>query len=356
MSKVSLQQLRAASIAHSLFPATSMTEAIARLGFVQADPIRAPAAAQDLILRPRVKNYRAGDLEREYARLEVEEDFLYAYGFLPRNVWRLLHPRRTDKLDKLEKRVLEAVLTNGAMHPRELESRFGAERVVNAWGGYSKATTRALERLQFRGLLRIARREKGVRIYEDAAPYHSPAIEQERLKLLALLVANIFGPCPRKSLQETLNRLRHSVPRPSELRSVIDELLHAGELRGDTFDGLDYVWPATLSFDKLEVPEAVSFLAPFDPLVWDRARFEHWWGWAYRFEAYTPIAKRIRGYYAMPLLYRDSVIGWINITASKGKLSFAPGFVEKRPKEKQFKTLLEQEMQRMETFLDSQPV
>lgn len=355
MSKVSLKQLRKAAVGHSLFPAISINEAIARLGFVQADPIRAPAAAQDLILRPRAQNYRAGDLEREYARLEVEEDFLYAYGFLPRQVWRLLHPRRTEKMDRLEKSVLQAVLANGCMHPRELESCFGSERVVNAWGGYSKATTRALERLHFRGLLRVARREKGVRIYEDASPYHDPAVEHERLKHLALLVANIFGPCPRKSLQEALNRLRHSVPRPLELRSILDELLSEGELSGGTFDDMDYVWPANLRLDRWEAPETVTFLAPFDPVVWDRLRFEHLWGWAYRFEAYTPIAKRIRGYYAMPLLYRDSVIGWINITGSKGKLSFAPGFVEKRPKEKQFKALLDQEMQRMATFLDSRP-
>lgn len=53
----------------------------------------------------------------------------------------------------------------------------------------------------------------------------------------------------------------------------------------------------------------VNFLAPFDPLVWDRRRFEHLWGWSYRFEAYTPPAKRVRGYYAMPLLWGERVIG-----------------------------------------------
>ncbi len=59
-------------------------------------------------------------------------------------------------------------------------------------------------------------------------------------------------------------------------------------------------------------PRRVRFLAPFDPVVWDRRRFEHLWGWPYRFEAYTPSAKRIRGYYAMPLLWCDRVIGWAN--------------------------------------------
>jgi hypothetical protein len=49
--------------------------------------------------------------------------------------------------------------------------------------------------------------------------------------------------------------------------------------------------------------------------VWDRRRFEHLWGWAYRFEAYTPAPKRVRGYYALPLLWRDRVIGWGNLAA-----------------------------------------
>ena len=59
-------------------------------------------------------------------------------------------------------------------------------------------------------------------------------------------------------------------------------------------------------------------LAPFDPLVWDRRRFELFWGWRYRFEAYTPAAKRTLGYYALPLLWRDRVIGWANVTSSRG--------------------------------------
>ena len=63
------------AVARSLFKPTTLPKAIAKLGFVQADPIRAPARAQDLTLRHRVQNYRAGDLERRYARLGVEEDF-----------------------------------------------------------------------------------------------------------------------------------------------------------------------------------------------------------------------------------------------------------------------------------------
>jgi uncharacterized protein len=95
---VSLDQLRRYAIARSLFKPTTLPRAIARLGFVQADPIRAPARAQDLILAHRVKDYRVGDLERRYPRLPIEEAFFIPYGFLPRETLALLHPRRCRRV------------------------------------------------------------------------------------------------------------------------------------------------------------------------------------------------------------------------------------------------------------------
>ncbi|MBV8124258.1 MAG: winged helix DNA-binding domain-containing protein, partial [Paucibacter sp.] len=87
-----LSDLRRYAVARSLFKPTTLPAAISRLGFVQADPIRAPARAQDLTLRLRVKDYRTGDLERRYARLPIEEDYFVNYGFLPRETLQWLHP------------------------------------------------------------------------------------------------------------------------------------------------------------------------------------------------------------------------------------------------------------------------
>ena len=77
-------------------------------------------------------------------------------------------------------------------------------------------------------------------------------------------------------------------------------------------DGADWYWPAGESplSARHEESRGVRLLAPFDPVVWDRMRFEAFWGWAYRFEAYTPASKRKLGYYALPLLWDDQVIGW----------------------------------------------
>ena len=92
--------------------------------------------------------------------------------------------------------------------------------------------------------------------------------------------------------------------------------------------------------------------APFDPGVWDRRRFEQPWGWAYRFEAYTPAAKRVRGHYALPLRWRDQVIGWANASVKGGQLRVACGYVAGRaPRDAAFKAALEEECARMAGFL-----
>src|ERR1700729_3862851 len=90
---LSLDDLRRFAVAHSLFTPTTLKRALHKLGFVQADPIRAPARAQDLMLRHRVKGYRAGDLERNYAKLGIAEDFFINYGFVTNSLQALMHPR-----------------------------------------------------------------------------------------------------------------------------------------------------------------------------------------------------------------------------------------------------------------------
>lgn len=92
---LTLDDLRRFAVGRSLFAPTTLRRALARMGFVQADPIRAPARAQDLILRHRVKarkttsssraeGFRAGDLERSYGSLGIEEDVFVNYGFVTR--------------------------------------------------------------------------------------------------------------------------------------------------------------------------------------------------------------------------------------------------------------------------------
>ena len=96
----------------------------------------------------------------------------------------------------------------------------------------------------------------------------------------------------------------------------------------------------------------VRLLAPFDPVVWDRRRFELLWGWTYRFEAYTPAHRRKLGYYALPLLWHDRVIGWGNLSLRDGALASEFGYVaDKAPRDAAFKAGLDAELARMQAFL-----
>ena len=346
---MNLSKLRVQAVGGSLFPRTSLEEAMDRLGFVQADPIRAPARAQDLILRQRVDGYRAGDLERRYPDLAVDEGYLYAYGFVAPRIGALLHPRQKRALTKREQEVLATVRRTGAVHPRHLEEEFGRKRVVNAWGGYSKETTRALERLHHLGFARVARREGGIRVYE-AAPEVEARPAAERIRGLIVAVAHVLAPVLQPTLHSLVGRLRRSIAPKLDHRKHTQDLLKRGELEASVVDGLTYLWPA--GWLRADEPgDGVRFLAPFDPVVWDRRRFEHLWSWEYRFEAYTPAAKRVRGYYAMPLLWRDSVIGWANARVSRAGLDVELGFVGDRPADPEFVRGLDEEVAALEDFL-----
>jgi uncharacterized protein YcaQ len=347
------RSLTAHAIAHTFFAPRTLALAMHQLGFVQADPIRAPARAQDLILRQRVSGYRAGDLERHYASLDVEEDYLYAYGFLPREAWQLLHPRAlTARMPKLDKAILEAVREAGVVHPRVLDEEFGVARQRNAWGGFSRATKRSLERLHHRGLVRVARREQGVRLYEVTPPAEEVRSPDARLRGLAMLVAGVLAPVSESTLRRIVTRLKRWMPGAAPAKAQLAALMAEGALVRDTLDDVPYLWPVHARAS--EVPRIVRILAPFDPLVWDRARFEQLFGWAYRFEAYTPLAKRVRGYYALPLLWGERVVGWVNARRSDGELDVEIGFHTSRPRERDFTRELDAELARLRTFLSSE--
>jgi hypothetical protein len=358
MKPPTLDDLRRYSIARSLFKPTTLPKAIARLGFVQADPIRAPARAQDLTLRHRVVDYRAGDLERRYPRLGIEEDFFVNYGFLPRDVYALMHPRKarqtwTKARWKQAQAVLDFVRQKGESHPREVDAHFAHGKVTNWFGGSSNASTQLLDGMHYRGLLRIARRDAGIRVYAARESHVGPTSVDETMDRLVDVLVNKYAPLPATTLSRLVMRLAYAVPhwdhaRKTALSRAKARLPHA------TVDGHTWYWSdgEDPRSRRHRVADEVRLLAPFDPVVWDRLRFEILWDWAYRFEAYTPAPKRVRGYYALPLLWRDAVIGWGNLSVVGGKLVSSFGYVRGRaPREPDFRRALDAELARIEEFL-----
>jgi uncharacterized protein YcaQ len=361
---LTMNDLRHYAVARSLFPPTTLKRALHQMGFVQADPIRAPARAQDLILRHRVKNYRAGDLERLYYQLGVEEDFFINYGFVTREVQALMHPRLKSRESpwsfmsagrrKRAQVLLEFVQEKGRVHPRQVEQRFSHGKVTNYWGGSSNATTRLLDAMHYQGLLRIVGRKSGIRVYAAHEHGSAPSDKAERdarIDALADLVIGIYAPLPARSLNMVIRRLRYATPQwEREMPKALVRAKH--RLAHERLDGVDWYWPASEDWSRSDPQKSVRLLAPFDPVVWDRYRFELLWGWQYRFEAYTPVAKRVRGYYAMPLLWRNRVIGWGNLTVADGSLKADFGYADSTPTlDPVFQRELEAELARIRKFL-----
>ncbi len=358
MSGVTLNQLRRYAVARTLFRPTTLATAVRRLGFVQADPIRAPARAQDLILRHRVSGYRAGQLERSYARLPLEEDAFVNYGYLPRDVARLMHPRspRRDWTPEQERdaaEVLEFVRERGVVHPREVAARFRHGRITNWFGGTSNAGTQLLDGMHHRGMLRVHSRVSGTRTYAVAETPDRVVDAVGGLTRLLDLAVGLYAPVARATLGQLASLLKYGAPQWMPARTAV---LTAARNRyaWASVDGHEYCWPADEdpAARRWSPRNTVRLLAPFDPIVWDRRRFAHLWGWEYRFEAYTPAAKRIRGYYALPLQWRDRVVGWGNLAVRGGALTVELGYADGAPPEHPaFSAALDDELDRMVVFL-----
>jgi uncharacterized protein len=357
-----LDDLRAFAVTRSLFPPTTLVRALTRLGFVQADPIRAPARAQDLTLRQRVKGYRAGDLERRYPSLAVEEDFFINYGFLPRPIQELMQPRGLGGWSASRRRraqeLLEFVRAHGIVHPRAVDEHFAHGTVVNYWGGASSATTHLLDAMHYGGMLRVAGREAGIRLYavHDYPPCpRDREGKRARVDALVDVLVGKYAPLPAASLSALVARLRYAIPQwQAELRPALARA--RARLAHAPVDGVEWYWPAGERPTGTSPVGAVHLLAPFDPVVWDRRRFERLWGWAYRFEAYTPQLKRKLGYYALPLLWRDQVIGWGNLAVNRGSLDASFGYVAGAPPaDPSFGRALEEELEGMRRFLTARP-
>ena len=282
---------------------------------------------------------------------------------MTKEVERLMHPRGyasrwPDGRTKRARLLLAFVREHGAVHPRDVDRHFSHGRVTNYWGGSSSATTHLLEAMHYGGWLRVVRRESGIRIYaphEHGAAPNDVAARQAQIDALVDVAVRKYAPVPGASLSYLVRRLRYAAPQwHGELSAALQRArVRLSHVRTD---GVDWYWPADTHLARAgrreAVPDTVRLIAPFDPVVWDRRRFELLWGWAYRFEAYTPIPKRKLGYYALPLLWRDRVIGWGNLSLKNGQLQSDFGYVTGHPpRDRAFARELDAELDRMRVFL-----
>ena len=213
--------------------------------------------------------------------------------------------------------MLEFVRERGEVHPREVEAQFAHGAVRNYWGGSSNATTHLLDGMHYRGLLRVTRRDSGIRVYavrEQTA--RRPPIARRAVRATRRAGrrrrAQIHATAALRACNRLVRRLRYGAP---QLRGELESALARAKRRlaHARVDGIDWYWP------EGEDPKAdrgrdgrprAAARAVRSGRVGPHALRDVLEAGRYRFEAYTPPAKRKLGYYALPLLWRDEVMGW----------------------------------------------
>lgn len=310
-------------------PFADITSALGHLGFVQIDPINVCGRMQDHILRHRVHGYREQDLMRhlhhEGPRLAFEHHLPDSHNLaaLPLDAWpHLQHAMQarqsTDsswsgKLSPEEKKlaaqVLKRIAAEGPLCSQDITSARKAK--THAWDSTTLAKS-TLQKIFFHGRVLIARRD-GLRRYYDLPE-----------NVLPEMVLN----APQPSNEETarwlaflkLRQRRLAILKSAELRLISDEVqplsLQGTSLRLYLLRSDLPLLEQTLSTSE-EAPAPPRLIAPLDPIIYDRRVTETVWDLDYRWEVYVPPQKRVRGYYALPLLHRGQFIGHADLKADR---------------------------------------
>lgn len=305
----------------------SLDEAMERLGYVQLDPLNVCGRMHDLILRNRVAGYGEGDLLRFLHAPERPgfEYFLPDTGVLVayrRSAWpfclRRMRTRRTEsryygRLTRGEERLAGEILAEIAARGPLMSDDFDHQgRAQTAWGSHGRAAKTVLEKLFVHGRVLISERRGFRRVYdlpERVLPAEVLAAkepgEQETLRWAVLLRLRQRRLCSLG--RADLARVEDAV---LPVRLENDSLLYA--LKEDA-ELLERSAEASSSVDG-----GALLLAPLDPVIYDRKLTRLLWDFSYTWEVYTPAAKRVRGYYALPVLSRLELVGHVEPRAERG--------------------------------------
>jgi hypothetical protein len=312
----------------------SVLRVVDRLGSLQFDPLEVAGRNHDLTLLARVAGYRRAWTDALlYDRRALYETFNKMLSLVPtpelpwyRVTWdrhRAAHAGGAfDEHAPLVEELLERIRAGGPLSSTDVEPRAAID-----WYWRPTNQVRALlEALGEAGILAIARREGNRRVYDlterlfppDLLATRVPEHEQLRHKLLSRYRGvGLLGATGEASVfagtgaAEARARLRDELVDRGELLPVRVEGLKGHRfVIADEVGLLDEADRETAAADPI-AGSGAAFLAPLDPLAWDRDLLLRLWDFDYRWEVYVPAAKRRWGYYVLPLLYGDRLVGRI---------------------------------------------
>lgn len=316
-------------------PAADIGTALAHHGFVQIDPINVCGRMHDLILRNRVSGYREGDLMRhvhgsEDAPLPAEKRVAFEHHqpatgnlvvFEPEAWPHLLAVMRartrissawSGRLTKAERALVPQIIAAiNERGPLASDSFSGVGKSRQIWGSATLAKA-TMQKLFFHGELLIAQRKGSRRFYdlpERALPAAFLKLPKPKPKETARWEAHL-----------KLRQRRLALLKRAELAAV-EDLVQPVQLEGAPL--LHCLRTDVALFDAPETPISPKLIAPLDPLIYDRRVTQAVWDFDYTWEVYTPPAKRVRGYYALPVLSDNELVGHVDPKADRPKRKLA---------------------------------
>lgn len=317
-------------------PATtaSVAKLIDRLGFVQLDSINRVERAHHLILGARLDRYRPALLDRlAFEKRRLFEHRTHDAAYIPVGLfpyWKPRFPRHAERLrrsrwfshrlgpdhEKIIAAVRRRLEREGPLRARDFER--GPDRPATGWWDWTPEKT-ALEYLWWTGVVATSSRDGFDKVYDliervlpeahaAPTPEHAALVEWACSSALARLGAATSGELAQFWLAVSPSDAAAWCHRAvSEGRALRVRL--AAEDGGKPKPGVALPDWQRRARRAPEPPPALRLLAPFDPIVRDRKRLARLFGFDYRFEAFTPAAKRRYGYYVMPILERDRLVG-----------------------------------------------
>ncbi len=315
-------------MAGQLLPApkgTSILDVVKHVGYLQLDPTNSVARNHLLVLWSRLGNYKEAELER--LRWETRDMFEYSAAIVPASDFPIhetsmrRYPNAYSFADwvntwmrdnaALRRGILSRLRRDGAVPSREL--KFAADRSWESTGWTNERNvSRMLDFLHAKGKVVIAGRSGQQRLW-DLGDRWLPAAEKISV---AEAERRVMERSARNLGVATALEIRRDLfaggPWPGASKAI-DSLVGEGRLvkvkveglKGERFAHVDNLEPRRRR-------SHTTFLSPFDPLIRNRERTEALWDFRYRIEIYVPKARRQYGYFVLPILHGDDLVGRID--------------------------------------------
>jgi len=328
----------------------TLSRTLERTGVLQVDSVNVLQRAHYMPLYSRMGPYDVDLVRRasETRPRRMVEYWAHVQAFMPVELWPVMRHRMaryrdgkhkwwgSEVTDDLTDNLLAEITDRGAATARDLDD--GLPRSKEHWGWNWSNTRRALDYMFMVGDVAIAGRNSQFEIRYDLPERVIPRehleaptpSEHDAVKELVRRAARSHGVGTLRDLADYY-RLR-SVPgqHQSGAAPIVSELVEEGELLPVTIEGVKR--PAYLHRDA-RIPRRVnvrSLLSPFDPVVWERERTDALFDFFYRIEIYTPVEKRVHGYYVLPFLLGDRLVARVDLKSDRqaGVLRVVGAFAE----------------------------